>query len=784
MKLVLRNFMSVLRRFKTATVLNVLGLSVAFTVFMMIMMQVYYDYTFDHSHRNASHIYRLDLVYDGKAQAVISRPLTRLFAQSSPHILSNVIMNPFEGEMFFSVEENGQKVSFKERAMGVSDGLMKVFHFDLLEGTENALDNPSSVLISESQKQKMFGNEPALGKLLHRRDGDPWRVAGVYKDFPENSSLQNVMYGLIDAKENYDNWGNWNYTFFLSFDDPQVVGDVIQNFKKTNDLKNTFGSDFTWDNSQIELRLTSLPDLHFLKDTLFDTLPKASLQTLAVLLAIAFIILLIAGINFTNFSTALTPLRIKSINTQKVLGSSDRMLRMALLVEALGVSLFAYLLSLLMLKGVNRTELVGMVDVNMTFENYPFIIVGTAVIAVMVGLLAGVYPAFYITSFSPALVLKGSFGLSPKGRKLRNVLIGIQFVASFALIIGAIFLFLQNNYMQNSSLGYDKDVLIVSDVNDQIRNNKEAFCNTLKGNAGIEDVAFANTILSSGDNCMKWGRDYKEKGINFNCVPVSPGFLQVLGIEVKEGRDFREDDMRLEHGVYIFNEKAKAEYEMILNDKIDPHQIVGFVPDINLFSFRKEIEPMAFLVDGSGWYASALQYAYVKVKKGSDLKSAMNHVRETFAKFDSEYPFDIRFYDSILQKTYEKEEKIGSLITLFSLVAIFISIVGVFGLVVFESEYRRKEIAVRKVLGSSTCEILVMFNKSYFKILLFCFIISAPVAWYAVHKWLENFAYRTPMYWWVWPLAFILVSAITVLTVTYQNWHVANENPVNNVKSE
>ena len=219
---------------------------------------------------------------------------------------------------------------------------------------------------------------------------------------------------------------------------------------------------------------------------------------------------------------------------------------------------------------------------------------------------------------------------------------------------------------------------------------------------------------------------------------------------------------------------------------MDGDEIIGFIPDIKFASFRQEVTPMAFYLWGKYQWGQEGNYyntAYVKFKAGSDLRSGMEHVRESLEKFDSEYPFVVRFYDEGLQHTYEKELKIGSLITLFSLVAIFISIVGVFGLVVFESEYKRKEIAVRKVLGSTTGEILYMFNVSYFWILLICFVFGAPVAWYGVHRWLENF-YRTPMYWWVLPLAFLAVGVITFMTVTYQNWHVANENPVKNIKSE
>ena len=606
-------------------------------------------------------------------------------------------------------------------------------------------------------------------------------IKGVYKDFPRNSALQNVIYVAMNPKENYDNWGNWNYFFFVRLDDPANKENVLDNFKSNFNAKEVFGNEFEWGGEEsFDLRLTSLPDVHFLNNVDFDSMPKASRQTLLVLFSIAFVIIIIAGINFTNFSTALTPMRIKSINTQKVLGSSDRMLRGSLLVEAVGVSTFAYLLSLLFLYVIPKTPVASLVDADISFGAQP-------VIAVIVGVLAGLYPSYYVTSFPPALVLKGSFGLSLAGRRMRSVLVGIQFVASFILIIGSLFMYLQNRYMQNAPLGYDKEEMIIVHLNNKINKDRDAFTNQLKSFSGVEDVTYSQFLLSSQDQYMGWGRDYNGKNINFQCLPVSSSFLKVMGIEVKEGRDFRPEDDQKETGCYIFNEKAKAQLELKLNEQIDGDEIIGFIPDIKFASFRQEVTPMAFYLWGKYQWGQEGNYynaAYVKFKAGSDLRAGMEHVRESLKKFDSEYPFVIRFYDEVLQHTYEKELKIGSLITLFSLVAIFISIVGVFGLVVFESEYKRKEIAVRKVLGSTTGEVLYMFNVSYFWILLICFVLGAPVAWYGVHRWLENFAYRTPMYWWVLPLAFLAIGMITFLTVTYQNWHVANENPVKNIKSE
>ena len=792
MKTILRNFFSVLRRFKTASILNVLGLSIAFVAFMLIMMQVNYDYTFDRSLRDADAIFRLDVVQGTEgSQAIINRPFARAFVESSPHIKEGCLLSGWVGNRFFYVEQGGQRTSYKEDVWGATPGVLNVFHFDMLEGNERSLDEPNSVVLPESMAKKIFGDEPAIGKQLISANAaeDAKIVKGIYKDFPRNSALKNIIYMAMDPKENYNNWGNWNYLVFVRLDDPANKENVLDNFKKNFNAKEVFGDEFKWGegDDNLDLRLTSMPDLHFLNNVDFDSMPKASRQTLLVLFSIAFVIILIAGINFTNFSTALTPMRIKSINTQKVLGSSDSMLRGSLLVEAVCVSLFAYLLSLLFLYLAQKTPIASLVDADMSFGAQPAIIAGTAVIAAIVGVLAGLYPSYYITSFPPALVLKGSFGLSLSGRRMRSMLVGIQFVASFVLIIGSLFMYLQNHYMQNAPLGYDKEEMIIVHLNNNINKDRDAFTNQLKSFSGVEDVTYSQFLLSSGDQYMGWGRNYNSENISFQCLPVSSSFLKVMGIEVKEGRDFRPEDELKETGCYIFNEKAKAQFEMKLNEKIDGDEIIGFIPDIKFASFRQEVTPMAFYLWGKYQWGKEGNYyniAYVKFKAGSNLRAGMEHVRESLEKFDSEYPFVVRFYDEVLQRTYEKELKIGSLITLFSLVAIFISIVGVFGLVVFESEYRRKEIAVRKVLGSTTGEILYMFNVNYFWILLVCFLLGAPVAWYGVHRWLENFAYRTPMYWWVLPLAFLVVGVITVLTVTYQNWHVANENPVKNIKSE
>lgn len=791
MKTILRNFIYVIRRFKMASILNLLGLGIAFVAFMIIMMQVEYDRNFDKFHQDAEKIFRVDVVGSSWSQALVSRPFARNFTEFSPHIKAGMIMSSWNYSWFFYVEHHKKQIGFREKVQIVSPELLQVFHLDMVEGTDKALEEPASVIIPESMARRLFGGESALDKQLLSSNiaEHPVIVKGVYKDFPRNSTLQNTIYKAIYSKENYDSWDNKNYYFFIRLDNTANPVDVVENFKQNFDIKQ-FGEDFDLETSglNMDLRLTALPELHYLEDVSYDSMPKASKQTMMVLFTIAFVILTIAVINFTNFCTALIPMRMKSINTQKVLGNSDTKLRGGLLGETVCISLLAYLISLGLLHLLMKTSLVSFVDADVSFSSHVGLIVCTGGLAILIGILAGLYPASYITSFPPALVLKGSFGLSPRGRRLRSILVGVQFVASFALIIAAIFMYLQNQYMQHAPLGYNKDEVIVVDMNYQLNQKKNTFTNELKEFAEIEDVAYSESLLSSEDRYMGWGKRYNGGGVSFQCLPVSANFLSVMGIELKSGRNFRPEDEQKESGSYIFNQKAASELQLKLNETIEGAEIIGFIPDVKFASFRTEVSPMAFYVWGKySWEIGQQPYfnhAYVKIKAGSDMRRAMKHIQATLSGINPEYPFVVRFYDEILQQTYEKEQKISSLITLFSMVAIFISIVGVFGLVVFESESRRKEIGIRKVLGSTTEQILVMFNKSYLVILLVCFLLGAPIAWYGVYHWLKNFAYRTPMYFWVFILSFVMISVITFITVTFQNWHVANENPVNHVKDE
>jgi len=783
---IIRNLISVVRRFRLAASLNILGLSVAFAAFMVIMIQLDYDYNFDKCHQDYDKIFRLEfsINYAGNLMQAprVIRPLSGQFVESSPHIVAGAVTYPSMSKNFFHVENAGERNFFEEYSLAVTPEYFDVFTFDFIEGAKEVLKIPGNVIIPLSLSRKLFGKESAIDRQIFFETGNR-TVGAVYRDLPSNTIVKNCIYLSIPENEDSHSWA----ATYVRVNHPSNTSQIIDNFKRNFDAQAYHvPMIFTGEEANADLRLTALTNIHFTADLMMDETPKASKQTLMILFSIAIVIIVIAGINFTNFSTALAPMRIKNINTMRVLGVRRNSIRLQIVSEAIFFSLLSCLVAFFLVSLFYITPLAMLVDVDLSLTAHPLIAGGTVLVALFAGLLAGAYPAHFMTSFAPALVLKGNFGLSPKGRKLRNTLIGVQFAASFVLIVGASFMYLQNRFMQNSHLGYDRDNIIIVET-ERIEKSRDAFANQIKAYSGVKDVTHGAYLLPSNDEDSSWTNSYRGEDIMFQVFPVHHTFLDLMGIAVTEGRGFRQEDETTEDGVWIFNESARKQFNLELNTKLESRgsagEIIGFIPDIKYASFRMAVEPMAFFIFPSQWNRP-LNYTYIKLHAGTNLRSAISHIHTTLADFDAGYPYELRFFDELVQLQYENEASLGSLISLFSIMAIFISIVGVFGLVIFDSECRRKEIGIRKVLGASTTGIIIMFNRAYFKILVICFVIAAPLAWYAVTRWLENFAYKTPMYWWVYILAFWAVAVITACTVTFQNWRVANDDPVKAIKSE
>ena len=795
MKLMIRNLLYLFKRFKTAVVLNLFGLTIAFAAFLLIVMQVDYEMNYDAMHSKSGRTFRLEANHgEFEHNAIHCLMFSDAFVNSSAHITDYSYRYPFYGgERYCQIDEvddQGEAKVFKENFQLCLPNISDVFDFHMKEGSVECLSIPGSVLIPESVAKRLFDKQSAIGKRIRMSGSSGWQpvsttiltIGGVYKDFPGNTTVQNRIYVPMDQLDLLkSSWQMYANEIYVTLDDPLNKEEVLDHFNKTFDFaKSQMGSA-----QEIALRLTPLKDVYYTHDTTFDFNPKGHRETNYVLLGIAFLILFIAGINFTNLTTSLIPLRLKTINTHRVLGCSIYKLQAISLIESIVICLISYILALFIVNDLSYTPIANWVDADIRLSQYKGLILLTALIAILTGCLAGLYPAIRSTSYAPALVLKGSFGLSPKGKKVRVALIGFQYTVSIALIIVTLFMGLQNHFMTSSEqLGFNKDQVAIVNLTPEIyAKHKPQYIQNLKDYPGIEDVAFSVYELSKEDDMidLEYAR-HEDKDVFFKVFYASENFLSVMDIQVEEGRDFTREDLNKAQSDYIINPAAERDFHLHPGDRFNDRTVLGVSKDFRFNSCRIASSPFVFALNND--IPNPKLVSYIRFNSKTNLQEAVAHVRETLKEIDPTFPFEISFYNTILNNLYQKEQTLGKLISLFGIMAILISIVGVFGLVLFETQYRRKEIGIRKINGATTGQILLMFNKTYIRIVSVCFIISIPIAWMGTQQWLENFAYKTPLHLWVFIVAFLIILSVTIGTVTFRNWQAANENPVNSVKSE
>ena len=795
MKRMIRNLLYLFKRFKTAVVLNLFGLTIAFAAFLLIVMQVDYEMNYDAMHSKSGRTFRLEANHgEFEHNAIHCLMFSDAFVNSSAHITDYSYRYPFYGgERYCQIDEvddQGEAKVFKENFQLCLPNISDVFDFHMKEGSVECLSIPGSVLIPESVAKRLFDKQSAIGKRIRMSGSSGWQpvsttiltIGGVYKDFPGNTTVQNRIYVPMDQLDLLkSSWQMYANEIYVTLDDPLNKEEVLDHFNKTFDFaKSQMGSA-----QEIALRLTPLKEVYYTHDTTFDFNPKGHRETNYVLLGIAFLILFIAGINFTNLTTSLIPLRLKTINTHRVLGCSIYKLQAISLIESIVICLISYILALFIVNDLSYTPIANWVDADIRLSQYKGLILLTALIAILTGCLAGLYPAIRSTSYAPALVLKGSFGLSPKGKKVRVALIGFQYTVSIALIIVTLFMGLQNHFMTSSEqLGFNKDQVAIVNLTPEIyAKHKPQYIQKLKDYPGIEDVAFSVYELSKEDDMidLEYAR-HEDKDVFFKVFYASENFLSVMDIQVEEGRDFTREDLNKAQSDYIINPAAERDFHLHPGDRFNDRTVLGVSKDFRFNSCRIASSPFVFALNND--IPNPKLVSYIRFNSKTNLQEAVAHVRETLKEIDPTFPFEISFYNTILNNLYQKEQTLGKLISLFGIMAILISIVGVFGLVLFETQYRRKEIGIRKINGATTGQILLMFNKTYIRIVSVCFIISIPIAWMGTQQWLENFAYKTPLHLWVFIVAFLIILSVTIGTVTFRNWQAANENPVNSVKSE
>lgn len=772
-----REFLSTLKRNKLAFVLNVIGLSVAFTVLTVIAFQVMYEFGYDRSYKDKERIFLLEY-YDQVAtdySANICVPAVEAIGKNIPGI--EAYCATWQGwDQVLSVEDSqGKTIEYQEPFWKVTPGFFEVFSPEIVAGDpKTCLEGEYSIALSESIARKFFGNESALGKTMNIGK-IPVTVTLIYKDFPKNSSVRNgILYGLKD-----ETWSEWSYVPYYKLASGVSAEEITSKISQM-DMPGMEKEDLLEFQERMKFYLTPVTDIYF-KAKSDGSVTRGNLSTTWSLIAIALLIIGIAYVNFINFSTALAPVRIKRINTQKVMGALPGELRRGMVFESVVLSLLAFGLSFIWTSLFTASPAADFFTADLALGANGVILLCIAALAVVLGTLAGLYPAFYTTSFPPALVLKGTFALTPKGIRLRNSLLLFQFITTIILITVAIFIKLQHTHMQNMSLGFDRENVVYVPLNGEVKKQLNAFENELK--ARPEILNYTTTRFLPGQVGMGWGREFNGQRVQFYAWPVAHNFLRFFDIKIAEGSDFFAHN---EKGVnkVIFNRKFIDKFGMedVIGKEVgcfnNMGQVVGIAENINFRSVKEEIEPMAFVCgDDQG-----VEYALLKVS-GTRLPETIDYIRKTYRQFSTEGG-NVKFLDETMDQMYRKEANFAKLISIFGLITILISLMGIYGLILFNARFKVKEIGIRKVNGATEAQMLILLNKGFLKLILVSFVLAVPIAWYIVKAWLAGFPYRTTMYWWVFLLAGIITLIITVLTVSWQSWKAATINPVQTLRNE
>ena len=806
----IRNFLTLLRRYTTSSVLNIVGMAVAFAAVYLIAVQVKFDLSYNRVIKNSERIYRLEYPNEsgnGRWDIWWNRQYPDKLVSICPEVeaagsIGVLAHSKFQDE--YSIVRNATVENFTISLAGAEPEGFAVFPFEMIAGRLEDLQTEDQMIISESTAKRF---NLSVGDGLHYGRGAMSRsirtIVAIYKDFPKPSSISMPMgYVLLEPQEQaYE--GNWQDTYYVRLQkganvdeiekrmSQMVIDEAIKNGTSEEDLADVL--------ALTTPRLTPITDLYFIEDAAAEGM-RGSRSTTYSLIAIAVLILVISFINFVNFFFALIPSRVRVVNNYKIFGAPTWKLRLNFLVETVGLILVALFVSAIIVVVFADTPLKEYISTSVAINENWVLAGAIAGGVILLGVVVSLYPAWYITKFSPAFVIKGDFAASRAGRILRYTLVGVQYTISITLIICSIFVYRQHQYILNRDMGFDRENLLSVEVPFEAVNpdvegsqldytKRDALLDKLTQNPQIKGVAFGEIqLVSNAEGSWERPLENGDRAI-FAIHTVSWNFLDVMGIEIIEGRDFLPSDDNTITGAMIFNQTAQKKYGLTFETKMLGHlfgynaNIVGFCEDFNFAPADRKIEPFAFLVCGHyGW--DMPRHTYIRTEAGADIAEVRKYVFDTLmeiAPYADPEKIKVEFFDRELELLYQREDKLSTLIAMFSFLSIVISIIGVFGLVLFETQYRRREIGIRRVHGASVGSILQMFNRKYLYIVAACSAVAIPISYYIIDQWMQQYVYRVEMSWWVYALAVAIILVITVVTVTLRSYKAATENPTESI---
>ncbi|MDR0614240.1 MAG: ABC transporter permease [Dysgonamonadaceae bacterium] len=768
----IKNFLFVLKRFKTASFINMTGLSVALLVFFVVLMQVWYDFTYDRGYANADKIAQFHIFQsNGGSNNDVTHVNFRIPAQIHGLLpeAEAYCMTSYSGDKEpFDVDKGAATPEmYQLKAFRTTQSFLTVFNPEILAGDTTAIfAAPGKAMISAQTAQQLFGGENPIGKSLrHHHRGLEMTVQAVYRDFPANSSLGNGIYTHLPEYDQTE-WSFQAY-FLIHPDNLAAVRDKLN----TNEVLGEETAKYLEEHPEttIELKFSSLNSLYL------DGPGGKRINTTLSLLAIGVLTLFIAFVNFVNLSLAMAPLRVRSITVRRVIGADKTALRLVIATESVLFTAVAIALAFAGIRCLKGSAFAQELFPTVEFSlwSHAGLFAAASGIILLLAFAVGLYTMRYVMSFDETEALKGSFSMGRQGVKMRNLLIVFQFTAAIALICLAIFINRQNSYMQNFDWGIPKKNIVYLPLAG-LGKSSQSFGQELLRDPRIDDYCITRAL--PGRVGMAWGRRFEGKHINLRVWSVDERFFDFFNINILAGRKPEHMDSAVSQ--IVVNEAFLKKYEFDESivgkdfDAFGPGRIQAIAKDIHFESLHSSIEPMAF-----GVLSQWQNFEYVLVKlSGTEIPNTLRHIEQVWTRYGND-PFDVHFLDESMDKLYQKESNMAQLIGLFGLIIVVIAVMGIYGLILFNARYREREIAIRKVSGSSGGEIMLLLNRAILIQLGIAFAIAVPVTYYTVVLWLENFAYRIPVYWWVFLLGGVIVFVITVLTVSAQSYRAASQNP-------
>ena len=777
LKSYLKTALKSLIRHKTFSIINILGFAFSISICIVIILYLIKEYSFDRYNANADYIYRL--VDSENNSSGIDYRLKKILVNNYPEIKNGCFTQSAEIKIELVYKHNGYSIN---NILSADKDYFKVFTVSFLSGDKsNPLPDKNSVVLTESSARRIFGNENPIGKEILLFNTLPLIVTGVIRDFPDNSSISaNIIVNADNDSFKFNFYcanskdsSSYRYPFniYLLFKENTNIKQTVNIINSNAQLMNPYVQ---------KINLLPLKNIYLFDNTTGSSNLKGNPSLLKILASIALIILILAVMNYISLTVAQRNRRNKETGIRKTIGAGRKEIIFGFLTESMLVTLIALVIALLIIE-LSLPYFSGILNSNLSilsFAEFPENLI-LIISIISIGILSGIGPALILSSFNPVRIISGNTVISSRKSYLRNILTVFQFTVSISLIFCILIIEKQINYVKHSDLGFAKEQLLRLDT--AVPSATSAVVSELKQYSHIQDVTVSFGV--PGEVNMTMGTAMQGKNQSVQCIGADSTFLRTFKIKLLLGRELLPGDFGK---VCMINETAYKYFgwKDLINKKYNNgreggFEIIGVVKDFHFSSFHKAIEP-ACIMFCSNWMPNVIS---IRIKTGA-IQETMNYINRTWKKIVPDYPIKFQFDDDFFNAMYMKEEKFARAIGLFAVLAISISCMGILGLVIFASERRSKEIGIRKVHGAKVSELMFMLNKDFLKWVILASVIALPVGWYVMNKWLQDFAYKTEINWWVFVLAGLAALFIAILTISWYTWRAVNKNPVEILRYE